>query len=88
MSMSMHVVGFRQADDKFNAMKAIWEICEKNKVSIPDEVLEYFDEEHPDIGQTVDLGSTKWEGECGEGLEIDLAFIPDYVKIIRFYVSW
>lgn len=48
MSTSIHIVGIKQADEKWKLMKNIYEACEKADVNLPDEVDEYFQGEIPD----------------------------------------
>ncbi len=48
MSMSTSVSGVVPADEKFNKMKALWELCKLTDVAIPAEVLEFFDHQRPD----------------------------------------
>jgi hypothetical protein len=87
MSMSTHVVGFR--DDRWTRMKAVWDACEAAGTSIPDEVDEFFDGETPDpAGIEVELKCDEWRDDSGEGLEIAIADLPTNITKIRFYNSW
>lgn len=89
MSMSTHVIGFAPPDDKWKAMKAIWDSCEAAGVPIPKEVERFFGGERPDeSGVEVDVPVREWGDDSREGYEIDVAAIPAHVKSIRFYNSW
>lgn len=92
MGMSMHVVGFRPADDKWNKMKAAWDACEAAGLPIPEEVENYFEDEYPGDkpGMEVELGEAVQElnREGEEGYQVDVTKLPDGVRFIRFYCSW
>lgn len=92
MGMSTHVVGFRPADDEWNAMKQIWESCEENDVPIPEKVSKFFGHESPEDrpGMEIDLGEavSPWGAEMRDGYEIDVSKIPEGAKIIRVYNSY
>ena len=94
MSMSTHAVGFKPADDKWNRMKAVWRSCVDAGVSIPQDVLDYFDGEYPgdNPGMEVDLGDACAEycdSDRGcDGYQIDVTLLPEGVRYIRVYNSW
>lgn len=94
MGMSTHIVGFRPPDEKFMAFKAIYELCEKSGVTVPDEVEDFFEGEAPDDhGVKVDLdGYTscvkEWSDEYGSGYELTVPDLPKDVTVVRFYNSW
>jgi hypothetical protein len=92
MGMSTHACGYRNADEKWNQMKAVWNACEKAGVSIPDDVYNFFDGESPDdkVGMEVELGESckEWCDDYREGYEIDLTKIPKDVSFIRVYNSY
>jgi hypothetical protein len=89
MSMSTHVVGFAPPDEKWQAMKQIWDACKAGKVPIPREVEDFFNGEKPDpAGVNVELTTREWRNDYAQGIEIDLADIPKHVKTIRFYNAW
>ncbi len=90
MSMSTHVVGFRPADAKWKEMKTIWEMCERAKIKIPDEVQKFFNGEAPGDkpGQEVEINVKGWSDDSRQGYELDLTKLPKDVRFIRFYNSW
>jgi hypothetical protein len=94
MGMSTHVVGFKDADQKYITMKRIWVDCEFAKIPIPDEVSEFFNHTRPsgEPGERVEIESspavTPWEDESREGFEIEIAKLPKGVKWLRFYNSF
>jgi len=91
MGMSTHIVGFRPPDEKWKAMKAIWDACRKADVSVPREVDDFFNGEVPDpAGVEVPLKEAvrDWGDESRDGFEVDVTKLPKDVTIIRFYNSW
>lgn len=93
MSSSQHVIGFKPPDEKWKAMKKVWDACTAAGVEIPDEVDEFFNYESPqDRGVVVsekDLGGAvkKYKGDMEDGWEINVRHLPPDVKIIRVYTS-
>ena len=93
MSMSMHVVGFKPADEQWKKMKAAWDACKSAGVDPPLEVHEYFDGDDPGDapGIEVDIlskATRKWQDDSREGFDVDVSALPSGVRYIRFYCSW
>ena len=92
MGMSTHVVGFRPPDERWNAMKAIWESCETAGVHIPEDVEKFFGHESPSNrpGAEVELGEalTDYSEDSCDGYELDITKLPKDVRIVRFYNSY
>lgn len=89
MSMSTYVVGVIPANEKFDAMKEIWDLCEAQDIIAPEEVLDFFNGETPDeAGIVKQIQSTEYSGEMEAGLEVDITKLPKDVTIIRFYNSY
>jgi hypothetical protein len=93
MSMTTYVYGIAPADDKWRAMKAIWDSCTAAGVAIPDEVTEFFNGEPPEPnGVKIDLrenhGVMKFEHDSTEGLLVDLDKLPKQVRLLKFCNSW
>lgn len=89
MGMSSHVVGFRAPDEKWQKMKAIYDACEAGKISVPDEVENFFDGMPPDpSGVEVRIPTTPFRREMQEGFEVDIKNLPADITAIRFYNSW
>jgi hypothetical protein len=89
MSMSTHVTGFTPPDDRWTAMKAIWDACLAAGVLVPDEVETFFGDQDPDpAGVEIALPLREWQGQDSTGYELDLTDIPAHVTTIRFYNSW
>lgn len=100
MGMSTHIVGVKPPDEKWKRMKKVWDACKAADISIPDEVVEFFNNEEPDDkGIVIDFGSSysgqktnpcvrKWSEDTSSGFEVDLKLVPHDVTIIRFYNSW
>lgn len=101
MSMSTFVVGFRDPTDPHHLkMLAVYSACKEANVLLPDEVAAYFDpkgfgKKNPhDIPKEecieVDLGAAQrpWKNDMSQGFEVDLAKLPEGVKVIRFFNSW
>jgi len=93
MGMSTHVVGFKPADEKWKAMKAIWDACVAAKVAPPAEVDRFFGGVMPDpagveVDQRALTGLREWRNDYAEGYEVDVKQLPPDVTVIRFYNSW
>ena len=93
MSMSTHVVGFRPADAKWKAMKAIWDACNEADVAVPAEVDRFFNGESPGDkpGAEVKIEGTaaiEWRDDYRQGFELDVTKLPKDVHIVRFYNSY
>lgn len=93
MGMSMHVVGFKPADDKFKKMKAVWDACKQAGISLPTEAVQFFDGNPPDErGVRVDIRDSDcawdYESQSCRGFEVDVKKLPKDVTIIRFIVSY
>lgn len=93
MSVRMHVVGIRPPDEKWLAMKKIFDACREVDIEPPLEVQKFFNAGPPDdAGVVLRLTLTtclrEWADVCSQGYEIDLDKLPPDIKIIRFYNSW
>lgn len=90
MGMSTHVVGFVPPDDKWKAMKAVYDACAAAGVPVPREVDKFFDGVAPDpAGVEIELLVREWRDEyTSEGFELDVESIPPHVRTIRFFNSW
>ncbi|PWU07237.1 MAG: hypothetical protein C5B43_00655 [Verrucomicrobia bacterium] len=93
MGMCSYVVGIKTRDEKFNAMKSIWNQCIFYKIPIPKEVEEYFNDMTPDPnGVVVYIPHKDWAdpdpNNPRNGIEINVSDIPEDVKVIRFINSW
>jgi hypothetical protein len=96
MGMSMHVVGIRPADEKWQKMKQVWDACIEANISPPaevDKVDKFFNGDTPDDkGVLVEIRSkactSEYNEDMREGIEVDISKLPKDVKIVRFYCSW
>lgn len=93
MGMSTHVQGIRPADDRWRAMKSVWDSCKAAGVTPPAEVDLFFEGEDPDpAGVVIDLdrhaSTREWSDEYRSGYEVVLSELPPEVTVIRFYNSW
>lgn len=94
MGMSMHVVGYRPADDEWKRKKAVWDACKAAGVNLPKEVDDFFDSSDPgdSPGMEVALmgkGAERWDGNSSrEGFQVDVEALPPGVRYVRFYCSW
>lgn len=92
MSMSTHIIGFKPPDDRWMEMKAVWDACEKAGITIPDRVLNFFDDRAPDEnGVTVELFpdyASAWVADGQGGYQITLSDLPEDIKVVRFYNSY
>ena len=93
MSMSTHVVGIVPADEKYNLMREIWELCTKAGISAPDDVYDFFQDEEPDEkGVQIDIKRSdaveSWSEEGASGFQVDITKLPENIRFVRFYNSW
>lgn len=89
MSMSTHVVGFRPPDEKWQQMKKVWDACKAAGITIPREVIEFFNDCDPDpAGVEVGILHSEWANNSSSGYEVDIRKLPKDVTVIRFFNSW
>lgn len=94
MGMCTYLIGFKPKDNKFNAMKLVYEACEHAKIPPPKEVVDFFEGYNPDdSGVRVDNfpegAMCKWNDNNGsEGIEVNLDKLPSDIRILRFVNSW
>lgn len=93
MSMSMHVVGYRPADEQWSKMKAVWDACEAAGVNPPKEVEDFFDDSYPGNapGKEVAIeghGAKRFCDKYRDGYEVDITALPAGVRFVRFYCSY
>ncbi len=93
MGISTHVIGFKAPDDKWKAMKVIYDACSAAGIAPPEEVSKYFEWDTPDDqGVEVKLQNTlccaKWSRDMYDGFEIDVRKLPADVTHIRFFNSY
>lgn len=93
MGMSSYVYGIKKADKKFKEMLEVYNTCKKAGVTIPKEVIEYFNDETPDEkGVIVDLSEHECFTEGGDDgrdfFNVDIDKLPKDIKIIRFVNSY
>ena len=94
MSVSLFLTGFKPPDDKWKAMKQVYDACKAAGVDPPDAVLEFFNHEPPDdAGVAVRLNTrisidphpalTRLRIQGYSGSDIDLRKLPPDVTILR-----
>lgn len=94
MGMSTHIVGFRPADEKWRAMKAVYDACKVATIEVPSEVLQFFNYETPDeqgvsISLERDSAAVRpWKDDYRQGFEVEISALDPTIKIIRFFNSW
>ncbi len=87
--MSTHVIGFKPPDEKWAAMKKIYDSCKEAGIHPPQEVNKFFDYQDPDPnGVEVEIPHSEWSDDMETGIEICIDKIPKDVKIVRFYNSF
>jgi len=90
MSHSLVVEGIVPADEAWTRMATAYVACEKAKVEIPSDILDFFDGVDPreQSGASVDIPKTEYQSEMCEGYDIDVSSLPSNVKTIRVYISY
>lgn len=88
MSIYYEVLGIIPADEKFEKYKKIWELCEEIGASIPNEVMEYFDNEDPEHQSRrrcdISCAVEKITYDTTVAHQVDLEKLPSNVQFIRF----
>ena len=96
MGMDTYVIGFKPADEKWRAMKAVWDACKAAGIAPPVDVDRFFGGYTPAphgvrIGQNDLLmcgAAREWSDESSSGFEVDVKKLPPDVTVVRFYNSW
>lgn len=92
MSMSLSVYGIVPPDDKWTAMKAVFDACKAISIEPPNEVAEFFDHCNPDpLGVIISLydhsSVEEYEGDYESGYIVDLKSLPKHIKQLKFVIS-
>lgn len=94
MSMSMHITGIPEREH-FDKMIELKKKCEELKITVPDEVKEFFGEYYVESRECLEhevlfqnIPHRDWSDSCSQGFEIDIKDISKNIKTIRFYCSW
>lgn len=99
MGMSTHVVAFKPPDEKWQAMKAVYDACNAAGVDPPSDVIAFFNDSEPDESG-VEISSRgpgyklldwcrEWDDGNGRaGYEVVIEKLPKDVSIVRFFNSW
>lgn len=91
MGVSSHVYGFVPPDEKWQAMKKVWDACEAAGIVPPKEVAAFFGWETPDsqgVKLEIQQAVKEYRGDAENGFEVEIAKLPPNVKVIRFVNSY
>lgn len=99
MSMSTHLVGIKPPDDKWKAMKAVYDACVKARITTPVEVGAFFNGEVPEErGVVIELANSydkpyhdaveKFSTDGENGFVVNVGLLPKDVKFLKFYNSY
>ena len=92
LKASYEVQGLVLGDETFEKQKKIWRLCEEIGVSIPDEVMAYFDHANPRFTSRMkfDISSAVERTIYNNNIayQVDLEKIPSNVKFIRFIIKY
>jgi hypothetical protein len=91
MGMSTHVIGFVPPDAEWKAKKLAYDSCKAAGVDPPTKLQDFFGWSVPDEhGREADLGDSlrEWRDDYRQGYEVEIAKLPQNVKVLRFYNSW
>ena len=91
--MTTYVEGFRTPDEEWKTMKTVYDICVKAKVSIPDEVMDFFQGQPPSLEDEARIDISMAEKKRTDNVaqdvyEVNVSKLPKGVKIIRFINSY
>lgn len=92
----LYVEGFKPPDEKWRAMKAVYDACRAAGVDVPPVVEKFFNGVPPaEHGVRLDHDALKklgvltdWEDGDYDGFDIDLTKLPPDVKVLRAYRSY
>jgi hypothetical protein len=98
MGMDTYFVSIIPAQEEFDKMVKIRDLCARAKTACPSEVEDFFNNNEyrtikidSDIGMSINMqGYTEeWRREHGgdTGIEIKLSDLPSHIKYIRFHIG-
>lgn len=88
MSLSIHIYGVKEADERHANMLAIYNSCNSIKIAVPQEVYDYFEGMNPvpsGVIFSLDKSAITREDPV---FEVDLSLIPKETKRIRFVLDY
>jgi hypothetical protein len=97
MGMSTIITGFKPPDEKWRAMKDVYDACTKAKIEVPKEVSAFFNWSKPDDAGVqvddktlLDLGAVALihKGHPEGGYEIIVSRLPKDVTVVRVENCW
>lgn len=93
MGMSMHVAAVKPADENYERKAAAYWACDKARVPIPQELVDFFDGGEPDAtGTTTALerheSCADFNEDASQGFQVDVTKLPAGTRFVRFYCSW
>lgn len=94
MSMSMHVLAVKPADEEYQRKASAYRACEAARVLIPQELVDFFGGEEPDsTGTTMSIDRlheicAPWKEDSSQGFQVDITKLPPGTRFVRFYCSW
>ena len=97
MGMSTNIIAIKPPDETYQKMLAAYQACVDAGIGIPKEVGRFFNYENPEpSGVVIRLDYPalhacvrEWtNNDSASGFEVDLALLPEGVKVLRFYNSW
>jgi hypothetical protein len=92
VGIDLHVVGYIPPDEKWYKMKVAYNACEAAGVIVPDDIAGFFGGEDPNTmnGAMVDIArAVRRSGDDDDTIiDVDVAELPNNVRIVRFSVSY
>lgn len=91
MGMDSYVKGLKQKTEEYEKKLNIYKSCEELEISVPKEILDFFDGEICEEGIIVELPKEAIREEYDDGIEfieIDLSKLPKDIAKIRFVNSY
>ncbi len=94
MSMSMHVLAVKPADDEYKRKAAAYRACDAARVPVPQELVDFFDGAEPDdTGMTQSINGKhesceSWVDASSQGFQVNVTKLPPGTRFVRFYCSW
>lgn len=91
MGMSIYAQAVTPPDDRWHAMKAVWESCTQADIDVPPEVSKFFNHEPPDhagVVHTIRPREYNDSEACATYYEIALDRLPPDATHVRFVASY
>lgn len=89
MGMHTYVKGIMEPDERYLALKKLWEDCEKAGVEVPEDILKYFDYEKPSShGKEIDIEYKEENEDMEQIFIVPIGGLSSKITAIKFINSY